>query len=534
MTDLYGGMTEDDLKRYLSMMKLPDDVEQRVRGEGLMGLGFTMLANAQKGRELEAIGRGGQVGLGTYNAAKADEIRQRGQDLTQAAMLRKMGRQDDFVSGFRSPQNAPGGAAGGGAAPTPYGDSGDAPAAPKSPLDQLLDMGIPELAIKTALASDNPQAEIQKLVVEYSKPHFGQGVIPIVPSRGGFRVAMPQGLPQAIAQTEAARKGGDVIDVPAPTAAEPGATRKALYRDVFPQQSVPGPGPAPAPQGGLTQGTTSDGIPVMTGPDGRAAADPAFARSVGVEPQPLPERPPLTTAPGAVNRQQLEQKTQAEAAGKLNEDWITNSYRPALEADKSAKKMAPKLDMLARLPIDSKTGWTAPVVAGAAQFLSGLGMASDRAKELASSYELFQSAVLDYNWQLLSAQKGPQTEGDASRAKATWVQVQNQPEANAFLRDFTRANGNLASAQADFYRKALGQPQYRGNYAAIDKAWAEVQPSIWDDPAMAKWAKFGDKKAPEPQRAENPVRMSGGRITNAPGAVQESIDDIVRRNRRGS
>jgi hypothetical protein len=546
---------DEELRRYLQMMQASPEETSRANAEGLMAMGLGMLANPQKGRELEALAQGGLLGLNTRRASLDDAVKVRGQNIAQAAGLRKMARQDQFVNSLTG---ASGGAAGASPAAGGAEVAGAAPGASGGPLNQLLDMGIPMLAIQTAMAEDNPQAAIQKLITEYDKPHFGQGVIPLKRTRTGYEAVQPAGLPEAIGAAEAAKRGGEKIEVPWPTPGNPGATRLMTYAEweAFKRGQQPQPAPnvpaaapaaaAPAPSGPLVGGMPPgaqirqvSGVPYVADANGVGMKDEAFARSVGVEPQPLPAGPaplsvggggplqPGVSAPQSAKAAESAQQVQATAQTDVNKDFLTNSFRPTLEAEKTAKTTLFRLDTLDKLLVNGQTGWTGPLQAKASAMLAGLGLAPERVKAAAAEYEVFRSAVMEHNWALLSAQKGPQTEGDAQRAMQTWISIQNRPESNAYLRDVTRATSNLAIAQAKFYRKAMGDPKYAGKYDAIDRSWSEVAPSLWGDPAMAKWVN-GVSQAPTPNAT--PVRAAAGVIGT--GNVQRNaIDDIVRKYR---
>jgi hypothetical protein len=554
MANLYD---DEELRRYLQMMQASPEETSRANAEGLMAMGLGMLANPQKGRELEAIAQGGLLGLNTRRASLDDAVKVRGQNIAQAAGLRKMARQDQFVNSLTG---APGGAAGAPPEPGGTGVAGAAPGAAKGPLDQLLDMGIPMLAIQTALSEDNPQAAIQKLITEYDKPHFGQGVIPLKRTRTGYEAVQPAGLPEAIGAAEAAKRGGEKIEVPWPTPGNPGATRLMTYAEweAFkrgqqpqPAPNVPAAAPAaasPAPSGPLVGGMPPgaqirqvSGVPYVADANGVGMKDEAFARSVGVEPQPLPAGPapapqsfggsgplqPGVSAPQSAKALENEQQIRMQSQMDANKDALEKVIRPTLDAESVAKKFLVKLDTLDKLLVNGATGWTAPLKQGASSLLSGLGMAPDGVKAAAAEYEVFRSAVLEQAMITLRQDPGVKTEGDAQRAQDIWINIRNRPESNAYLRDVTRASSNLAIEKAKFFRKALGNPKYSGKYDAIERDWAEVAPSLWGDPAMAKWVN-GVSQAPTPNAT--PGRAAAGTIGTA-NVRGNAIDDIVRKYR---
>lgn len=166
----------------------------------------------------------------------------------------------------------------------------------------------------------------------------------------------------------------------------------------------------------------------------------------------------------------------------LNKNWITASYNPVIEAGRAASTMTASLDALKSFNMN--TGWGTEAKAHAASVLTGLGIAPDNAKLFATNTQKFQAVAMDRLLTVLQAQKGPQTEGDSTRAQQTFAQLKNTPEANQFIADFARAKANMDARRAQFYQEALPLAQQAGDLNEIDRRWAKIQGSIWADPVL--------------------------------------------------
>lgn len=171
----------------------------------------------------------------------------------------------------------------------------------------------------------------------------------------------------------------------------------------------------------------------------------------------------------------------------LNKNWITSSYNPILDAGRTASSINSSLDAIKN--INLQTGWGTEAKAHAASVLTGLGIAPQNAKFFAANVEKFQSVAMDRLLTTLQAQKGPQTEGDATRAQQTYLQLKNTPEANQFIADFARAKANADMRRAQFYQEALPLAQQSGDLNEIDRRWAKIQGSIWLDPILQRYVR---------------------------------------------
>lgn len=171
----------------------------------------------------------------------------------------------------------------------------------------------------------------------------------------------------------------------------------------------------------------------------------------------------------------------------INDNWLKNTYQPTIEAGKVATDLGNSIEALRT--VDIKTGWGTEAKASAASVLAGLGVAPASAGMFAANAQKFQSIAMEKLQTSLQAQKGVQTEGDADRAKQTFVSLKNTPEANAFILDFAQAKTNMDQRRAQYYEQALPLAQKQGDLMRINREWGKVQGSLWSDPLLQKWAK---------------------------------------------
>lgn len=191
-----------------------------------------------------------------------------------------------------------------------------------------------------------------------------------------------------------------------------------------------------------------------------------------------------------------------------NEDFLKNSYRPIVDAGAAAKANLAKIQALDNLDISGKTGWGTDSKAKAANILTGLGIASEDAKKYAADAQVFNGVLQQQVWGLLGQQKGPQTEGDAQRARDTFAQLGNTPEANNFIKDLAKATNNLQIKQANFYQERYPDAMKGGDLTRIENDWTKNAPSVWDDPALKKWQKStGGAPAVSIQPPQTAVQM---------------------------
>lgn len=187
-----------------------------------------------------------------------------------------------------------------------------------------------------------------------------------------------------------------------------------------------------------------------------------------------------------------------------NEDFTKNGYRPVLDAGQAAKRNLSNIQALDSLDISKKTGWATETKAAAANILTGLGIAPEKAEKYAADSQIFNNILQQQTWTLLGAQKGPQTDGDAIRAQQTFSQLGNTPQANEFIKDLNRAANNQQIKQAEFYQQEHPSALQKGDLTRIEADWSKKSSSIWNDPIMKKWSKDAQASAagaPVPKKA---------------------------------
>lgn len=201
-------------------------------------------------------------------------------------------------------------------------------------------------------------------------------------------------------------------------------------------------------------------------------------------------------------------KVETSARIQANEDFQKNVYRPTMESEKVAKRSNAQIQTLRGLSVAEKTGWGAEAKSKAMEVLLGLGYKNEDASRYVADAQKFKSVVGESVWQLLAAQKGPQTEGDAKRAQDVFQSLGKLPEANAFISDVMQATNNKTIAEARFYRNNYDRILKEGDLSKLEREFAnskEGQMSIWDDPAMRKW-----KVAVNPTTGQKIYSKDGG------------------------
>jgi hypothetical protein len=256
--------------------------------------------------------------------------------------------------------------------------------------------------------------------------------------------------------------------------------------------------PANIRTGQISMGQPSaGGMPAVSGPtiEGKALAEEKAKAALDLVPTYNPETRQMELKPrlglaegtGGAGVVSAPDPLRTKASEGLNEDWIKRVYPAVNAAGDAANGMIANLDALKN--INMKTGWGTEAKAAAANVLSGLGIGGSNANLYAANAQKFQSIASTRLWEVLNQAKGPQTEGDANRAKATFAQLTNTQEANDFIVDFARAMANRDRTKARFYNEAMPIAREDGDLTAVDRKWQQIQGSVWDDPALARWKK---------------------------------------------
>jgi hypothetical protein len=338
--------------------------------------------------------------------------------------------------------------------------------------------------------------------VERFIPKVGEGIAADV---NGFYAPLP-GYASAQGQiegaktgaNEAAKSGFDLVKVVGPDGAERYVPRSTVLGSQSSTPRLPQAGGEAgmrvAAQGGMgadpmaiqreIQQTTADLAKVMD-PASKAQLQ-AYLSDLQAQAERVPGN--VGQTPGFQATPTTAQKLAGDAGGKINETWLKTSYEPVVAS------IGPTDDMLASVRVARNaitqmggTGWGTETKAAAASVLNGLGLSAGNSKMLATSSQVFQNAAMERLQSVLNAAKGPQTEGDATRAMKTFGQLGNTTEANAFILDLTEAKAQRDKMKAAFYQQALPIAQKKGDLAEIDREWSQRSPSIFSLPGMTKW-----------------------------------------------
>jgi hypothetical protein len=204
-----------------------------------------------------------------------------------------------------------------------------------------------------------------------------------------------------------------------------------------------------------------------------------------------------TTFAPAANTYVNMPKVETSARVNANEDFTKNVYRPVQDSARNNAVVASRLDALESLPINEQTGWGTEAKSTAASILVGLGYNNEDAKSLASNAQTFKSIQARQVNDELNAAKGPQTEGDAQRAKTTYASLGNTPQANKYINDLQRAIIKRKNSEAKYYRENYDRALNEGDLSRLERDWMsspEASRSIFDYPEMKKWSNL--KAAP--------------------------------------
>lgn len=542
------------LQGYLKLMQPTEEDKRRAQLQALASAGFALMGTP-KGAFWMGLGRAGNVGLQQYGQDVTQQQAQRGQNVGQAMQMAALGKQlqnQRLQAGIIDQYKAALGI--GGAAPTQPGppQGFQLPGGANALMQGAASGAIPDVsnAFASGALGGNP-ALINSLPTRVAAPpatpnrqdlarlNFmgkmaglpdqtdtlkfmfpdqipgragafmydpGSGKYTYLPqgepgstfiadptAPGGFRAVPIEGGEAAIKAAAAAKEGGK----------EAGGLPYKIVQTTGPGNApvsgyapnVYGPPPVPQQTGapGASQAIINQrpGVPPYT----QQELAWATAQNGGVAPTPF-----VTGGAGGGNvtgMTRAEEKAQDVSSGAYtasNADWVTNDYRPAVTAAAISRRANTGLDALEKNPITKQTGMFTTFKAQISKILSGAGVSPEKTGDLAANAEMFARAVYEHNWQLLQQQKGVQTEGDAQRALAVFVQLGNRPEANQFIIDFTRAQNNLDVKKADFYAANRAAAAQKGDYAGLADEWNAKQPSLWEDPAMQKWKSMGEPK----------------------------------------
>lgn len=497
---------------------LPEDPNKKeAMRQGLLSLGAAMLQG--RGNFGNVLGQGLQSGAqgyqGAIQQAQKDQMEQAQLRLLQGKEQRATEMQNVISSAFGRPGAAPQGqpmpqqgapraaaslAGAPGAAPQPV-------QAPRSKFPLTLEqvsmikaMGGPDLSGEYKIAHEGFERKQGSTYVNpdgtsQSFARLGDGQTQAadgsVSNASGYVNSVAE-IERAKAEAqEGARASYDLVDPTKFIGADGNpilSTRAGLVKNLgqLPQrgQARPGPTtPANFPVVTPAQQKARDGtrleilkseLDKTTDPRDRAALQREIAGAGGA---------PALQSPIQARAQQGAVDTTIKAGQGLNDNWVTATLNPIQTDGKAARSTLAQIETVKNIGL--KTGWGTEAKAAAASFLGALGV--KEAEKYAGNVQVFQQVAKDRLMTKLSTQVGPQTEGDAQRAEATFLRLANTPMANEYIADLTAASARADANKANFYSEALPLARQNGDFTEIDRRWSKIAPSIWNDPALAKY-----------------------------------------------
>jgi hypothetical protein len=171
---------------------------------------------------------------------------------------------------------------------------------------------------------------------------------------------------------------------------------------------------------------------------------------------------------------------------KGNDFWREKTLAPIVEAGSSARGVIDNIQALRGVNLN--TGAGTELLGNLANFGALFGIPN--AEKYATDVQRFQALAMESVNRELNQAKGPQTDQDALRAQKIFAQLRNTPAANEFILDYREAAARAQQARAQFYEAAHARALERGisNLSQVDTSWRKISRSIWEDPAMQKWA----------------------------------------------
>lgn len=216
-----------------------------------------------------------------------------------------------------------------------------------------------------------------------------------------------------------------------------------------------------------------------------AAAPSASAGFPGRRPA---DSPVQFAGPSDIKADEARIGVQAGAQKSVNDAWLKNVYEPAVTSGREAGRIIESAQIMRQLlPTFGAGGWGTELRSKAANVLVGLGVQDKDVDKFATDAKRFGSVAMDRLWTVLNEAKGPQTEGDADRARQTYVQLDNPVQANMFILDLAQARAERDAAKARFFNQAMPIAAKEGNLQKVEAEWQRLAPSIFEMPTMQKW-----------------------------------------------
>ncbi|KII30218.1 hypothetical protein NL64_19015 [Pseudomonas fluorescens] len=453
------------------------DFAKSPEGQGLLAAAFGGLAGARRGAPINTLGVAGLAGIGGYsNALQRQSTDQyRGMQAQQIqANLKKQNMAMDMAQRMFGGQSAPGAPQDGAMPPDSMASSGAAPSSmPQSQGRQpqgAFPLGLNDVAAYNMLDLPNGST-ILDLYKQANNPQERKSGNYYVDPRSGQQTYMPK-MAEGVMMNEQGQA------MPVPGAAQANAGYKGAEAGSVAASQFPW---AVAQKAAEQRGAAGYDPMKVVGQDGNEYFVPRLNVAAGAG----------GAAPGQGGGFMAGRNPVSQDATKgLNNDFISNSYRPALDSGKAAQDMNGNISAMRAIPIE--TGWGSDAKAAAANVLTSLGIAPKNAELFGANAQKYRSVAMSQINKQLQDNKGTQTEGDAARALQTFASIEKTPMANAYILDLAQAKNNSAIRKADYYEKAIKIAQERGiPLSEVDAQYRKVQQSIWADPVMSSWLPQG-------------------------------------------
>ena len=202
---------------------------------------------------------------------------------------------------------------------------------------------------------------------------------------------------------------------------------------------------------------------------------------------------------------------------------LQGEYQSVYDAGGSAEDQQETLNVLANL--DLNTGWGTQAKLGLGRAVASV-WGEQAAEEITgvnvSAAQAFKSIESKMVNAVLNVAKGPQTEGDAIRAKAQLLSLGNTPEANKWILSYMTALNARKIEQSEFFRNYQDK---NDNRSGVFTAWRNFKKST---PMLS-----------DTQRTENGSPLFFNQFIKDvkalnPGATQDQIIKAWRKQEKGS
>lgn len=525
------GLSEEEIRRMLAQFGASPEDKSAANSERWITAGLSMLANPHRGQELQAIGQGGLAGQAAYRDTLNQRVKDRGAAITQGVGIQKMMKDSaltDYQLQLLNEGRAPGAGGPSAAAPggfRPGGTVADAFSAPSAGATQAApqqanvtvltfmqkarNLGVEE-PVRLALASGGPEGfrKAAEIISEHSKPHFGQGVNPIVrdPNSGNFIVKPPQGMSDVLAANagavEGAKAGFDFVQVPDGRGGTTMMSRADAAKTLGGTQQRPPP-------------IVNEDKNVPFTDAERAAMERDQARPAGYSQGPVQQH----AATAAIDTTEQGKRT-AQTTRAANSERMYDAVRQQYMA---ARDMAPHLANMEKL--DAEGVFSGPAGAlgekAASWINSAFPDANVSAQKLGNS-ESYRSEISRLQQAIAKSFPGSQSDKELSALLSSLPDLMLNPQGRAQVREV------LSRKAADAERVYDSASEHFNKNDTL-VGW---KPPGFTPPSQS----FGaapPAQAPKPAAAMGP-NVVGNHVFPSPAAAQAFRVDMERRKRAGT